>query len=323
MVLPENVIGVVSRGEDAVGLAGEAAETRCGAQSVPERLQSPDLHAHPELPADPTGMACPLPKQGAPALCALVTGATGGIGRELCAELARECGVLALVGRSQEKLDELAKNLAERFDVDTCVFVADFAQPGAVDTLVSQVRAANLQVETLVNNAGFGYDAPFAESSLERQRALVQTNDVALMELCHAFAPDMAARGHGGILNVASVAGFVSGPYMSTYYASKAFVQSFSSALHMELRPHGVHVTALCPGPVRTPFWDNADAGGTALARMTISAPRVARAAIRALGCNRLLCCPGVLAKTIVFGSRLVPRTWAAAAAASLQKPKG
>lgn len=258
-----------------------------------------------------------------PVLCALVTGATGGIGRELCAELARACGTLVIVGRSQEKLDELAKHLAERFDVDTRVFVADFAQPGAVDTLVAQVRAANLQVETLVNNAGFGYDAPFAESSLERQRALVQTNDMALMELCHAFAPGMAAHGRGGILNVASVAGFVPGPYMSTYYASKAFVHSFSSALHMELRPHGVHVTVLCPGPVRTPFWDNADAGGTALARMTIGAPRVARAAIRALGCNRLLCCPGMLAKTIVFGSRFIPRTWAAAAAASLQKPKG
>lgn len=256
-------------------------------------------------------------------LCALVTGATGGIGRELCAQLARECGTLALVGRDRGRLEELAKDLVERFDVNTHVFAADFAQPGAVDVLVAQVRAANLQVETLVNNAGFGYDAPFTESSLERQRALVQTNDVALMELCHAFAPGMAARGHGGILNVASVAGFVPGPYMSTYYASKAFVQSFSSALHMELRPHGVHVTVLCPGPVRTPFWDNADAGGTALARMTIGAPRVARAAIRALGCNRLLCCPGMLAKTIVFGSRFIPRTWAAAAAASLQKPQG
>ena len=260
--------------------------------------------------------------QQPPALCALVTGATGGIGRELCAQLARECGTLALVGRDRLKLEELAKDLAERFDVDTRVFVADFAQPGAVDALASQVQAANLQVETLVNNAGFGYDVPFTESSLERHRALVQTNDMALMELCHAFAPGMAARGHGGILNVASVAGFVPGPYMSTYYASKAFVQSFSSALHMELRSHGVHVTALCPGPVRTPFWDNADAGGTALARMTISAPRVAKAALRALTCNRLLCCPGVLAKFIVFGSRFVPRTWAAAAAAALQKPK-
>ena len=186
MVLPENVKGVASAGEDAEGRAGKAAETHCGAQPAPERLQSSDLHAHPELPADPTGMACAIPKPDAPALCALVTGATGGIGRELCAELARDHGVLALVGRSQAKLEELAKNLAERFDVSVRTFAADFAQPGAVDVLVAQVRAANLQVETLVNNAGFGYDAPFAESSLERQRALVQTNGMALMELCHA-----------------------------------------------------------------------------------------------------------------------------------------
>lgn len=317
MVLPENVEGAVR-----VGTSSGAQVEGFASGNASARAQSPDLHVHPELPADPTGMACSLPQQGAPTLCALVTGATGGIGRELCAELARECGTLVIVGRSQEKLSELAKDLVERFDVDTHVFVADFAQPGAVDTLVAQVQAANLQVETLVNNAGFGYDAPFAESNLARQRALVQTNDMALMELCHAFAPDMVARGHGGILNVASVAGFVPGPYMSTYYASKAFVQSFSSALHMELRPHGVHVTALCPGPVRTPFWDNADAGGTALARLTISAPRVAKAALRALACNRLLCCPGILAKFIVFGSRFIPRTWAAAAAATLQKPK-
>lgn len=332
MVLPENVTGATNaaatQGErmssDDGTNANERGEKAPASQASVDdaRPQSPDLHVHPELPADPTGMACSLPKQGAPVLCALVTGATGGIGRELCAELARDHGMLALVGRSPEKLDELARDLSRRFDVNVRTFAADFAQPGAVDVLVAQVRAANLQVETLVNNAGFGYDAPFVESDLARQRALVQTNNMALMELCHAFAPDMAARGHGGILNVASVAGFVPGPYMSTYYASKAFVQSFSNALHMELRPHGVHVTALCPGPVRTPFWDNADAGSTALAHLTISAPRVARAAVRALACNRLLCCPGVLAKTIVFGSRLIPRTWAASAAAALQKPK-
>ena len=334
MVLPESVEGFQNgAGVGGAVPAGGAApvanmpQSSCGA-AVLQAASSADSPAGlcgPRACPDPLDDRADTPSvlssQQPPALCTLVTGATGGIGCELCAQLARECGALALVGRDRLKLEELAKDLAERFDVDTHVFVADFAQPGAVDALASQVQAANLQVETLVNNAGFGYDAPFTESSLERHRALVQTNDMALMELCHAFAPGMAARGHGGILNVASVAGFVPGPYMSTYYASKAFVQSFSSALHMELRSHGVHVTALCPGPVRTPFWDNADAGGTALARMTISAPRVARAALRALGCNRLLCCPGVLAKFIVFGSRFVPRTWAAAAAAALQKP--
>lgn len=335
MVLPESVEGFQNgAGVGGAVPAGGAAPVANMSQSCRGAVVS-QATSSADSPAGLRGSrACPDPlddrvdtpsvpsSQQPPALCALVTGATGGIGRELCAQLARECGTLALVGRDRLKLEELAKDLVERFGVDTHVFVADFAQPGAVDALASHVQAANLQVETLVNNAGFGYDAPFTESSLERHRALVQTNDMALMELAHAFAPDMVARGHGGILNVASVAGFVPGPYMSTYYASKAFVQSFSSALHMELRPHGVHVTALCPGPVRTPFWDNADAGGTALARLTISAPRVAKVALRALACNRLLCCPGILAKFIVFGSRFIPRTWAAAAAATLQKPK-
>lgn len=252
--------------------------------------------------------------------CVVITGATGGIGRELAREFAQEGRSLALVARSTEKLEALAAELSAEFGVATYAFAADFAQPGAVDALVARVQAAGLVVETLVNNAGFGYDAPFAQSDLARQRALVQTNDMALMELSYAFAPDMAARGHGGILNVASVAGFVPGPYMATYYASKAFVQSFSQALRVELKPYGVHVTALCPGPVRTPFWDNADAGSIALARLTVEAPRVARAAVRALGANKPLCCPGLLAKGIVAGSRFVPRTLAAHAAAALQR---
>ena len=255
---------------------------------------------------------------GAP--CVLITGAAGGIGRELSREFARAGNALALVGRSRSKLDALARELSSEFGVQTCVFVADLAEPGATGKLVGEIETAGLQVEVLVNNAGFGYDAPFVQSDLSRQRALVQTNDMALMDLCLAFAPDMAARGHGGILNVASVAGFVPGPYMATYYASKAFVQSFSQALRVELKSHGVHVTALCPGPVRTPFWENADAGSIALARMTVEAPHVARAAVRALGANKPLCCPGLLARAIVTGSRFVPRTWAAKAAAALQR---
>lgn len=262
------------------------------------------------------GVGCGGP--GAP--CVLITGATGGIGRELSREFASAGNTLALVGRSRSKLDALAQELASEFGVQARVFVADLAEPGATDKLVGEVEAAGLQVEVLVNNAGFGYDAPFVQSDRSRQRALVQTNDMALMDLCLAFAPDMAARGHGGILNVASVAGFVPGPYMATYYASKAFVQSFSQALRVELKPFGVHVTALCPGPVRTPFWKNADAGSIALARMTVETPRVARAAVRALGANKPLCCPGLLARAIVIGSRFVPRTWAAKAAAALQR---
>lgn len=258
---------------------------------------------------------------GSPAAsCVLVTGATGGIGREIAREFARTGCAVALVARTADKLETLAAELSLEFGVATYTYAADFAKPEATDQLVARIQSDGLEVETLVNNAGFGYDAPFVQSDLARQRALVQTNDMALMDLSFAFAPDMAARGHGGILNVASVAGFVPGPYMATYYASKAFVQSFSQALRVELKPYGVHVTALCPGPVRTPFWENADAGSIALARLTVEAPRVARAALRALGANKAVCCPGLLAKGIVVGSRFVPRTWAAHAAAALQR---
>lgn len=300
MVLTDNVAGA---GVEAVD-AGEGETPRVQAPAVGESASG--------------GYGMTDLRPAAP--CVLITGATGGIGQELAREFARQGCSLALVARSAEKLEALTADLSAEFGVATYSFAADFAQPGSIETLVAQVQAAGIEIETLVNNAGFGYDAPFAQSDLARQRALVQTNDVALMELSYAFAANMAARGHGGILNVASVAGFVPGPYMATYYASKAFVQSFSQALRMELKPYGVHVTALCPGPVRTPFWVNADAGSIALARLTVEASRVARAAVRALGANKPLCCPGLLAKGIVAGSRFVPRTWAAHAAAALQR---
>lgn len=259
-----------------------------------------------------------------PGSCALVTGATGGIGKELCENLARqkEHETIALVGRNNTELKALANSLQKKYGVKTCVLIADFSKPDGVEKLVSKVRGANLVVETLVNNAGFGYDANFVDSDAKRQQALVQTNVMALMDLCLAFVPDMAKRKHGNVLNVASVAGFLPGPRMATYYASKAFVQSFSNALHMELRFHGVHVTALCPGPVRTPFWDRADAEKTAIAHMTMSPSVVASSALLALKLNRMLCSPGLFAKTIVFSSRLLPRSWAGTIAAALQTPK-
>ncbi len=254
--------------------------------------------------------------------CVLITGATGGIGCELCREFSRSASSVILVGRNEGKLGELAASLANEFGVETRVFVADFADLEAAGKLAQQIRDAGLQIDVLVNNAGFGYDASFIESDWARQRELLQTNIMALVELCWEFAPDMAERGKGGILNVASVAGFMPGPYLSTYYASKAFVQSFTQSLHVELALLGVHVSALCPGPVRTPFWDNAGAGNTALAKMTIDASRVARSAVRALRANKAVCCPGALAKGIVFSSRLMPRCAIARIAARLQSPR-
>ena len=246
--------------------------------------------------------------QGARLGTALVTGATGGLGRELARRLAREADALVLTGTDAEALDGLAAELERGAGPCIETVACDLSRPGAASELVAAVAALGLEPSTLVNCAGFGYDAPFIESDPARQRALVQVNDMALMELCRAFAPAMAERGRGYILNVASIAGFLPGPQMATYYASKAFVQSFSQALHAELRSSGVHVTALCPGPVRTPFWERADAAHTALAHLALPASAVARAGVRALKWNKALCVPGLFAKVVVLASRVLPR---------------
>ena len=257
--------------------------------------------------------------QGARFGTALITGATGGLGGELARRLAREADALILTGTDAGALERLAAELGRdaspRIETVTC----DLSQPGAASELADAVAALGLTVDTLVNCAGFGYDAPFIESDPARQRALVQVNDMALMELCHAFALGMAERGRGYILNVASIAGFLPGPRMATYYASKAFVQSFSQALHAELLASGVHVTALCPGPVRTPFWERADAAHTALAHLALPASAVARAGVRALRWNKALCVPGLFAKLVVLASRVLPRGCMARLAQLLQ----
>lgn len=252
---------------------------------------------------------------------ALVTGAAGGIGRELARLLAKDGYTLVLVGRTEETLAEAAAELAGLSGADAHVIAQDLAAEGAAEAVAQRVAELGLSVDVLVNNAGFGYDAPFAQSSPERQRDLLQVNNTALTELCLAFLPGMITRGRGGILNVASIAGFMPGPYMATYYASKAYVQSLTQALHVELRPCGVHATALCPGPVSTNFWRAADAGHTALARATLPAPAVARAGYAAFKLNKAACVPGLLPKAVVFSTRLLPRGLIARIASALQRP--
>lgn len=321
MVLPEG-IGVTEDTGDvqnapsvaaAEGASDSAAPQDAGVKLVPG-LGSLGADEQPAFGSASQG----APEQAKPA--ALITGATGGLGQEFARQLACDGEYdLLLCGRNEEKLAKLAGELQEQ-GAQAAWLVADFAEAGSVERLIARIPET-AQIELLINNAGFGYDSAFVESDLARQQALVQTNCQALMELCHAIAPYMVARGHGSILNVASVAGFLPGPYMSTYYASKAFVQSFSAALHVELAEAGVHVTALCPGPVATAFWDNADAGHTALAHMCVSADKVVRAGLRALSRNATYCAPGIMAKAIVLCGRLLPRT-SSRVVVSLQKPK-
>ena len=253
---------------------------------------------------------------------ALVTGGASGLGWEL----ARQCAALGLdvvlVGRNEEALVEAAATLEAELDVTAYAIVQDLSEEGAAAKVASRVRELGLTVDVLVNNAGFGYDANFVDSDPARQRSLILTNNLALVELCLEFAPDMSERKRGGILNVASVAGFLPGPAMATYYASKAFVQSFSQSIHVELRRRGVHVTALCPGPVRTGFWDAADAGHTPISRCALDAPFVASAGVEALVRKRALCVRGAFSKAVVFATRVAPRSCMAKTAALLQRPK-
>lgn len=254
------------------------------------------------------------------AKAAVVTGASGGLGERFAHSFAKDGYDVVLVARRADELARVARDIEARHGVRALCVPCDLARPGAVDETARVVVEADVEVEVLVNNAGFGYDAPFVTSDAARQRDLVRVNDGALTELCRAFVPGMVDRGHGYVLNVASIAGFMPGPGMATYYASKAYVQSFTQALHVELLSSGVKVTALCPGPVATEFWNAADAGSTALAHMTARPAGVVRAARRALRVNKALCVPGVLPKLTVFATRLLPRCLIARVAWLLQR---
>lgn len=237
---------------------------------------------------------------------ALVTGATGGIGKELARLLALRGWNLALTGRNVEKLNALAIELEAR-GTRVHTEVVDLAKPGAAEELVARLDAAGVEVGLLANNAGLGITERFVESDFERQRALVQVDVVAVTELCHLLGGRMAAAGEGAILNVASVAGTMPGPGMSTYFASKAYVLSLSQALHDELAEKGVRVMALCPGPVATAFWDVAGSDVAAIEKIMLTPEEVARIALTALDNDRAVCAPGLLSKVCYGFGRLTP----------------
>lgn len=237
---------------------------------------------------------------------ALVTGATGGIGAEMSRQLARRGWSVALAGRSEEKLRALEAEL-NATGARTAILTADLADPSGAAALISAADEAGVEPEFLVNNAGLGLTAPYVQTPFERQRALIQVDVVSLAELCHAYGGRMAAHGHGRIMNIASVAGVMPGPYMSTYFASKAFVLSLSQALHDELRGCGVDVMALCPGPVRTGFWQVAGTDVSALGPLLLSPSEVCAIGLAALSLKRAACAPGLLSKACYGFGRAVP----------------
>ncbi len=248
---------------------------------------------------------------------ALVTGASAGIGREIACILARDHDLI-LTARREAELRTLASELAPA----VChVFPADLADPAAPRKLFDAVSAAGLNIDVLVNNAGFGDLGPFADADLGKMLRMIQVNVMALTELTGLFLPGLRAKGRGQILNVGSVAGFQPGPFMAVYYATKAYVNSFSEALSNELGGSGVTVTCLCPGPTLSEF---AVAAGvqnlTQFKAGSAAATRpVAEAGVRAMRRGKRLIITGFKNKLMIFAERFVPRGLVIRAVRSLQ----
>jgi short-subunit dehydrogenase len=243
---------------------------------------------------------------------ALITGASSGIGEELARLLAAEGWELVLTARREDALAVLASDLSERHGVRVKTIALDLSQPAAWEALEAQTEGAGHPVDLLVNNAGFGRLGPILDETCAEAHGIIALNVSAVADLSLRFGRRMAARGGGEILQVASIAAFQPGPLMTSYYASKAWVLSFSEGLRVELAPHGVHVTTLCPGVTRTGF--QARAGVTAdrmMARLpTHTAAEVARAGLRGLARRQAIVVPGVWNRTAAWAVRFLPRSW-------------
>jgi short-subunit dehydrogenase len=241
---------------------------------------------------------------------ALITGASGGIGLELARLCARGGHDLILVARNGPKLEELAKYLTGMYGVRTEIVVADLTDPNAPGAIMDEVAARGLGVDVLVNNAGFGDWGLFGRADLARQLSMIQVNVTALTQLTRLALPRMVTQRKGRILNVASSAGFVPGPLMAVYYATKAYVVSFSEAIGNELRGTGITVTALCPGPTRTGFAAGAGMSDSNLFNQpgVMAVEPVALAGYRGMMRGKAIVVPGLMNKLLIFSIRISPR---------------
>lgn len=239
---------------------------------------------------------------------ALVTGASAGIGRELARQLAVDHDLI-LTARRAAELERLAADL--RPTGATCHAIpADLATPDGAKTLHAATVERGLAVDVLVNNAGFGDLGPFTDADLDKLLKMIQVNVVALTELTGLFVPAMVKRGRGRVLNVGSVAGFQPGPLMAVYYATKAYVNSFSQALSNELAGTGVTATCLCPGPTHTEFAGVAGMQSTAAFTVggVVGANAVAVAGVNGMRRGKVLVVPGFRNRLLIFLERFAPR---------------
>ena len=250
----------------------------------------------------------------------LVTGASAGIGRALAGRFAADGADLILVARRRDALDALVAELKENHGTSCRVMVADLADPATPQTIVGELAGDGVAVDVVVNNAGFGTLGPVAELDEQRQADMVQVNAMAVTRLTRLFLPGMLERRRGGILNVASTAAFQSGPNMAVYYATKAYVLSFTEALAEELVGSGVTATALCPGVTESEFFDVAGLKGVGLSKIPMaSAENVAVTGHQAFRAGKVIAIHGLSNRLGVQSLRLSPRAVVRKVVKSLQ----
>jgi short-subunit dehydrogenase len=252
---------------------------------------------------------------------ALVTGASSGLGTELAWLFAGNGHDVVVVARRRDKLEALAEEIKVKHRVEVHVLSEDLGQPGAAKRIADELSNRNIEIEFLVNNAGFGGSGAFAERDLAREVEMIQVNIVALVELTHLILPGMLAKKSGRILNIGSTAGFLPGAFMAVYYASKAFVNSFTQALSLELAGTGVTATVSCPGATATEF---AEVAGTKTSLLfkgrVMEAREVAEDAYRAMMHGTPISVAGFMNKLRIASLRLAPRGTARSIAASLNR---
>ena len=240
---------------------------------------------------------------------ALITGASSGIGEQLAHVFAEEGWNLVLTARRRDRLEQLSSTLSARFNVDCDVIVGDLSDALTPEHIFNAVRERNREISALVNNAGLGKLAPFVKTEENTLIDMMAVNMRALTHLTRLFLPGMIARRRGAILNLGSLAGFLPGPDMAIYYASKAFVNSFSEALAVELRGTGVTVTVSCPGPTQSEFGSVAGADARRVTRRhSMPATKVARQAYKAMQAGHVIAIPGLANALVYHALRFIPR---------------
>lgn len=252
---------------------------------------------------------------------ALITGASSGIGEQLAKDLAKLKVSLILVARSKDKLESLASELGKN-GLNVIPIALDLTLPQSDEILWNEIQKRNIEVDLLINNAGFGGYGYFHESNIEKQSEMIELNVKALVRLTYRFLPPMITKNHGAVMNVSSAAGFQPVPFMSTYAATKAFVTSFTAGLATELRNTKLHFVSLCPGRTKTNFQVSAGSQKVRIKSRAATVEQVSSVAIRALIRNELIAIEGITNKVQTYLQRLFPQAFILYLAYKIFKPK-